>query len=384
MLLNKIFKLPGMWGVYLNSWFRGIGSSLVNFFIPIYIYGFRQSLADVLLFFFIYHLAVVISGFFSTQIISRIGIDWSEFVGAVLRVAALLFLNLMTQNWLFFYLSAFVWGLMINFCWIPFHYTVIALDDGDKKYGKEASFVAIVDKLTLVLGPILAGLIIKSSGYFWLFTIAGIFVFFSGITFFLDKFVRSGMDFSTKRIIKDLLGKKRRRIWLSLSGYSLETFIASIFWPLFIFLNLNSITKTGLAQGLSLLVAMLLIFLVGKRVDTKGYGVAKAGLIILSFNWLLRIFISSGATIFTSNIFSQFGGILLWLPFSAWVYSRISQERKTEFLLEREIVIHATGAILCLGLLAFIEYFSWYLVFALAILGLFMTTGGVWSERRKR
>lgn len=384
MLLNKLIKLPGMWGVYLNSWFRGIGASLVNFFIPIYIYNFKQSLADVLLFFLIYHLVVVVSGFFSTQIISKIGIDWSEFIGAILRIVYLLSLNLISQNWLFFYIAAVIWGLMINFCWIPFHYTVIALDDGDKKYGKEASLVAIIDKLSLVLGPILAGLVIKFLGYPWLFGIAAIFVFFSGITFFLDRFVRSGMDFSIKRIVGDLLGKKRRKVWISLLGCELETFIAGIFWPLFIFLNLGSITKTGLVQGLSLLIALLLIFLIGKRVDTKGYGVAKVGVVILIFNWFSRLFISSGGAIFTSNIFSQFGGILLWLPFSAWIYSRISQERKTEFLLEREMVLHSTGAILCLGLLTFIKYFSWNLIFALAILGLLMTTGGVWLERKRK
>ena len=258
------------------------------------------------------------------------------------------------------------------------------MDDGDKKYGKEISRILVVEKITLVIGPIIGAFIIKTSGFSNLFLIGSVFVFFSGIAFFFDDFTKKGMDFSTSRILKDLFGKERRRVWLALSGVSLENFISSMLWPLFIYLHVGSILKTGLIQGFSLAVSMLLLLIVGKRIDKKGYAVIRFGLIILVLNWFLRIFISSGVEIFASNVFSELGGVFLWLPFSAWIYSRISKERKIEFLLEREIVLHIMGVLLCLLLLMLRNYFSWFLIFVLAISGLFFIAGGVYLERKSR
>jgi len=382
MFLTKIIKLPGLRGVYLNSLFRGMGQYLINFFVPIYLYKLKGSLADVLIFYILCNLIVVLSGFFSTAIIRKIGVDWSSFIGALLRILYFLSLSLIPWHWLFFYLAAIFSGLKINFYWIPFHYTVISLDDGDKKYGKEASMVTIAEKIALVLGPIIGGAVIRFFGFSYLFLLAGIFIFISGVILFFDNFTKKGMDFSTRRIIKDLLGKKRRKIWLGLTGYSIETFIATILWPLFIYFHISSIIKVGFVQGLSLVVALGILFLVGKRVDKKGYGVVKFGLIILTINWLLRIFISSSASIVASNIFSEFGSILLWLPFSAWIYSKISIERKTEFLLEREMVIHIVETLLCVFLLITKNNFNWLLVFSLAISALFMTAGGIYLESK--
>lgn len=369
-----------MWGVYLNSLFRGIGQSFVNFFEPIYLYQLRGSIIDVLIFNLVYQAVEVISGFFSTQVIRKIGIDWSMFIGSVLRIFYFVFLALIPYNMVFLYLSAISCGLMINFCWIPFHYTVIALDDGDKKYGKETSLVAVSEKIAWALGPILGGLFINFFGYNNLFFLAACFVFISGIAFFFDDFVRSGMDFSVPRIIKDLTGKERRRIWLSLAGSSLETTIAAVFWPLFIFLNVKSVSEAGLIQGLSLFASLALLFWIGRRIDKKGYGLLKWGVLVLSATWFIRVFITSGIGIFASNLASEFGGILLWLPYSAWIYERISKERKTEFLLEREIVLHLSGALLCFLLIIFIKFFSWTLIFVLAILALITTIGGIYWE----
>lgn len=375
--------LPGLWGVYLNSLFRGIGQSLVNFFEPIYLYQLRGSILDVLMFNLVYQVVVVISGFFTTNIIRKIGIDWSSFVGAILRILYFLFLSLIPINMIFLYLAGISCGLMMNFCWIPFHYAVVALSDEERKYGKETSAVAMVDKLAWAIGPMVGGLCIVLFGFNNLFLLAAFFVFLSGIAFFFDDFVKKGMAFSTKRIVHDLVGKERRKIWFSLAGSSLETTIAAVLWPLFIFLNVKSFSEAGFIQGFSLVAALLLLFWIGKTIDQKGYGLVKWGFIVLTLTWLLRVFVSSGIGIFASNLVSEFGGILFYLPYSAWIYSRISQEKKTEFLLEREMVLNAAGALLCLFLMVFVKYFSWSLVFGLAIIALFMSIGGTYWEMRE-
>lgn len=363
--------LKGETGVYLNTFLRSSGMNLVAIFIPLYIYQLTGKLENVFLFYGLYHLLVLLSALPAGWVTQRIGVDWTEFLGSVLRALVLYLLILGKQNYIFLGLAACLWGVTVSFYWLPFHYTVVGAEDGDGHFGKETSGIKIVEQITASLGPFLGGLIIAGLGFSWLYGLAILLVLLSGIPMFFDRFTKKGMRFDLKEIKKSFCQKRNSRLIISFAGVGLKGVVLSIAWPLFIFLAVKKYEVVGGIQTAALLISLALLWWLGKWIDKRGSGILKWGIVINSFVWLIRSFLITPLTIFLSHVVYSFGGILLWTPFDALVYRLMLEKRKLEFLIIRETAIHGAGFLGCLLVWQMMRKgIAWFWIFNLAILGL--------------
>lgn len=374
--------LKGETGVYLNTFLRSSGMNLVAIFIPLYIYQLTGKLENVFLFYGLYHLLVLLSALPAGWVTQRIGVDWTEFLGSVLRALVLYLLILGKQNYIFLGLAASLWGVTVSFYWLPFHYTVVGAEDGDGHFGKETSGIKIVEQITASLGPFLGGLIIAGLGFSWLYGLAILLVLLSGIPMFFDQFTKKGMRFDLKEIKKSFCQKRNSRLIISFAGVGLKNVVLSIAWPLFIFLAVKRYEVVGGIQTAALLISLALLWWLGKWIDKRGSGILKWGIVINSFVWLIRSFLITPLTIFLSHVVYGFGRILLWTPFDALVYKLMLEKRKLEFLIIRETAIHGAGFLGCLLVWQMMRKgIAWFWIFNLAILGLGL--GGLILKREE-
>ncbi|MBU0618709.1 hypothetical protein KKD62_00570 [Patescibacteria group bacterium] len=370
---KKLFA--GMTGLLTGSVLRAIGMSLVNLFIPVYVYQLSGSFVGVMIFYSLYHLLVIVSAYLAGRIIRLIGVDWAIFFGALLR-AGFLGLMILGKNQLWFiWLAAILWGLAVNLHWCSYHYSVFGLKTGGGRFGKETSLIYLAERLGITLAPLIGGLLIAGFGFTPVFAIAFILIILSGLPQFFDSFTKSGMQFDFKAIIKNFIQPKNRRFLTGFIGAGFRSVLVVSVWPLFIFLVIKNYTVFGGLKTGAQIVSLFLIWWLGKRIDKKGPEILKLGVILNSINWLIRAFLQSPITIFASEAFHGWGELLVLEPFDAATYQSLSSRHKLEFLTFREISIHLGGLVTCLIVLG-LWYLGvgWFWMFSLATIGLIMTS----------
>ena len=104
---------------------------LVLIFIPIYIYKLTNKLESAFLFYGFSHFVVITSSILAGLVIKKIGVDWTAFIGSVLRAIFLFLLVLAKNNLFFLWLGPLFWGSAVSFYWLSYHYTVLGAEDGD-------------------------------------------------------------------------------------------------------------------------------------------------------------------------------------------------------------------------------------------------------------
>jgi len=380
----KKFRVDGLFGVYLDTALIYLGMGLVGIFIPLYVLELTESILSVFVMYAFYHLVATIFVFPAAFLIKKIGIDKASFLGALTRATFLVFLILAKSNALFLWPAFLFWGLTIPLCWLPFHFTTINIDGGDKKFGKEAGMIGFLTRLSSSLGPVLGGFIIAFLGFSWLYRIAILITLLSGFALFLDKFKSKGMKINVGRVFKNIFGRRLSGICQGLAGASIETAIYGIAWPVFVFLALGSYKSLGIITSASLIVSLLVYYWAGWWVDKRGKGILKIGVVVNSLNLMIRPFLSSAVPIFLADSAYLTGAILIWTPFRAAFYEKGIGE-DLDYIMIRELVIHFVGFLACLVLGA-LFYFgaSWWLVFGFGVLGLWMVGSIINSKHEIR
>jgi len=348
--------------------------SLVGIFIPIYIYQLTGEFIPIFIFYLVYHLTVV----FTTSLIGlgmkHFGADKIAILGAVLRVS-FLFLLILSKNQLgLLWPTAIIWGLAVSSTWLPYHYTVVAEDDGDGTFGHEVSALKIVDKLAAGVGPFIGGVVIYFFGFTVLYLIGIILVTISAIPLLIDSFDKRQMRYQIGRVWQGLFDKRLRPVAIGLSGFVLEGQIFAIFRPLFIFLALASITKLGAIESIALLCGIAITWWAGSWVDKKGFGLMKIGVAANFFALLLLPFLSLSWEFFLFTTIYILIAALVWTPFDAAMYQFASKRRKLEFFVQREIIVHSVSAVF-FGLLwvVFGNNLNWLVIFGIGSFSLLLS-----------
>jgi len=372
--IQKVFRLKGLWGIYLNTAFRDLGLQLFAVFMPVYVYQLTKSIIYVFVFYAILHLFVLPGGFIAGKLVRKIGIDFVEFFSAVMRTFSLILLMLAKLDVNFLWIAAAVYGLAICFCWVPYHYTVAVRGDHDH-FGQTVSKIEIISKIMLGLGPFLGGLIIVSFGFEALYFVSIIALLISGAVIFLDDFDRKRVRFDFKKMMRRFARPSLRKFWLSMVGNGIESQVYGVAWYLYIFLVVSSYTVLGGIQSVSILVSILMLWLVGNWVDKKGPQILNYGVAGNVLNWIIRPFLITGVFIFLSDVIYRFLSIFIWTPFMAVTYKKAKEMHSLEVVVQREWVIHASGFVTSLVMVGFcLLGLGWVAIFSLGIVGLLMCT----------
>ncbi len=370
---GRLARLSGYTGLFLSAALRNFGMSLISLFIPLYVWRLTGNLRSVFLFYALYHLVVVLVVYPTAKFIRRFGVDLVGFLGAVTRAFFLYCLVRAEARGLFLWAGGIWWGVTVPLSWLTFHYSFIIAEKEDGKYGKEVSQLQVVYRLTGLLGPAAGGVITTLYGFGALFTMVMVVTIVSGLPLFFDAVADRGMRLSWEKIVSHLRRQERQRVWWSLVGGQLEATVMSLAWPLFIFTVVADYETIGFIKSASAVVAVGIVWSLGRLIDRKAKSVLRFGSIVNSFNLLIRSFLTGSVPLFLADASYGVASGLVATPFEAAFYEEAVKMRKLEFVVEREVVLHASGAVICL-LIGFLVWLSvdWFWLFALGAVGLFL------------
>jgi len=356
--------------LFLTQSLRSVAVSLLGFFSAIFIYqkafGLTSQKSKALLAVITFYLLLYIFKMAATCLAEngaqRFGLKKQIFIGHFLTILTLLAFFVSSQNFIFIWLAAVLWGLAIGFFWFGRLGLMLKMGQRDK-FGRTLGWSGVVET-TLLLGvPLLGGFLIHNFGYSALFLTACVFVGLAFLALWPIKEQKTHQDVRFGEILK--LFSTHKRMMLAYFSSGARGALYSVALILYIYLILKKEMAFGIFFSASMVLVALANFATGSWLDKKGKeNLVAFGSVISSFVWLGRFMVQAVTGLFILDVIDRVAGGMLGLPFEVLSYEKAIDGQSTgRALLFRETAITAGSIFGCL-LLAGLIWLGMNLKFA--------------------
>lgn len=320
---------------YASISIYNFASSIVQIFIPIYLFGKGFSISLILLFYTLVQLGRLAALPVAAYLSSNFGAKKIISVSFVFQIIYFLFLRNIEINDLswYFLASALILGAMWAFLWLPYLVHVSKISPNESR-GKIVGKINIYSAITLAFGPLLGGVVIASYGFSYAFALA-ILITIPAIILLLLTPEASKIRkinyclINTRKIYPDLIAN---------GFFNFQNFLDSIVWTIFIFIIIPQYKTIGLIQAAALLVSVLSYYLIGIWTDKFNRTKLLAfGSYLTSIIGVLRLWVNSFLGIFLLNTIFTSTYILERIPWNVKLQEHMDQGARTEYMAIFEI-----------------------------------------------
>lgn len=315
---------------YFSISLYNFATSVVQVFIPIYLFEKGFSISLILLFYSIVQIgrlvALPVAAYFS----SNFGAKKIIGVSFIFQIIYFLFLRNIEINDLsgYFLASALILGAMWAFLWLPYLVHVSKISP-DENRGKIAGKINIYSAVTSAFGPILGGVIIANFGFSYVFAMAILITIPAIILLLLTpeaskiRKINYGL-INIRKIFPDMVAN---------GFYNFQSFLDSALWAIFIFIVIPQYRTIGLMQTAALLISILSFYFVGVLADKFNRKKLLAlGSFLTGIVGILRIWASSLLGIFLVNTAYTSVYIAERVPWNVKLQEHMDQEARTEYM----------------------------------------------------
>ena len=153
--------------------------------------------------------------------------------------------------------------------------------------------------------------------------------------------------------------------------------VVATVWPIYLFLLVKNYTKIGLIQTGGLLLASVVLLWLGRQIDRRHWRWLRPAVFANALNLFFRGLVVSGLGLFLMESVYQLISLFVWVPFEASVYELAVRDRKLEFFVRREWMLHLGGLISSLVLaVGFVLGTPWQWMFVFGAVSLSMVAIG--------
>lgn len=351
------------WPLFLNESCRAMAVSLIGLFSSIFVYKRlillleeeKLAFLGVFLYFLVAYLFKFISCLFAEELALRWGLKKQIYFGYLFLALSLgaLFFSF-TNPWFLLAAPIFL-GLSNGFYWFGWHGLMVKTGLS-KIFGTALGMSGMLTRIFLIGGPFLGGIAIALAGYPGLFLLIFLFVISGSLTLIKIREEKTHRDTSFWEVWS--LFKSHRRTLLAYGGYSLATTIYATTFPLYLFLILKQELSLGGFFSLSMMLAALIDFLVGRWVDMRGrFGPLSLGSVVSFLAWLGRIASRNPSSLLVWDVTDRFAGETVGIPLGVLSYQKALDGHSTgRAILFREVALSLGSMMACLLVLGLIFF----------------------------
>ncbi|MFH1376272.1 MAG: MFS transporter [Candidatus Woesearchaeota archaeon] len=327
---------------------RALAVSMLAIFIPIYFFkDLNYSIQNILYFYIIVFLTIAIFSPLAGKLISRIGFKHNILLSTFFFIIAFLLLNLLkiqnSQD--LFYFIPIIFGIGNALYWNSFH---IDLAKYSKKgyRGEQIAAWQVLAGISAIIGPLVAGLILKFYSFNVLFIVGSFIFLISVIPLFFSKDQHIKFKFSYKYILK----KEHFKEGLTFAVTGIKQVVLTILWPFFIYLIVLDYLKFGSVMTAINILALITYGTIGKLSDIKKSEILlKFGAIIHLTISLVMGFIKTIIQIIGASVFIISGIYLTELNTTKKAYETAKNSSNLAgYMVFREVVLNIGRALLTL------------------------------------
>ncbi len=367
-LIHDFLKEKEFNQIYLSVFIMTFAESLIEIFIPIYLFQLGYSISMIIFFYFLVSLFFVIFALFGANVVSKIGVKHSILISVPFLIVYYIALRyILFSNLIFFVLPALL-ALRMIFYNFGFHLNYIE-HSNNKKRGKELSTIGILMTLSAAIAPILAGIIILRFGFNVLFLFGAILLFIGTIPLFFTNDSYEKINISTKNTIQYICNKKNLPCALSFFGYAIESVIDKIIWPIFLIILLLTVEKVGIIISISIMSSIIVFNFAGKLTDKYNKKkLLKIGTFLYFFGWIGRLFANSQFRVLVIDSYKNISAKILRVPWTAKSYDIATKEEYFNFIVVREVIFNLSRIIVLpiIIMLFYIDFFPFITTFLIA------------------
>ncbi|MAG78719.1 hypothetical protein CL616_05135 [archaeon] len=323
--------------IYFLLALRAFSIAMIGIFLPLYLFvEVGYTLNQVIYFYMVFVMCFGVAQFVATKMVYKWGAKHSMILSVPLLMVALVFIISLKTYPSLLYVPAILQGIQAGFFWMGFH--IDAVVKGKKRnFGKESALIEVFNIGPHIIGPIVAGLIIKFFGFNTMY-VATLFVLgvsFIPLLFSKEVYAKSGVN------ITSFFDKQHMKYFLGYFAQGVGFIAGGVFWPLFIFATLGSYLSLGLYGTVATLAVCLLTLTIGKFSDKKG---EKRFLIrfFAFFNavfWLLKFYVTNVFQIYLVGTLRGITSHGIDVPFLAKTYGQAKKRKAIGFILFRESML---------------------------------------------
>ena len=367
--ISHYFKNKEMDELYVSIGIKALAQSIIQIFIPIYLYKLGFSISTIALYYIIFFTSITFFMYFSMRLNYHLGLKKVLSLGTFVLIGYYFLLDQLSRGNIHYSIVAITLGLSMAIYYSSFH--IYFTKFSDKKHeASEISIIRALFRFAAIIGPLIGAFLITKGSFRASFLIVSGLLFISIFPLFLTKDKKiNNPKISINRILK--ADSKKKGLAYIASGIIGVT--AGILWPLFIFLNIKKVITLGFIISIGSLITIFFLFMMGKIADKHKRKMLKVGIYSHSITWPIRLFFLTPVGIFIMNMLSSITLLMIDLPFSKITYEKGRKSKNiANYFLFREmnlqigrltvlLIAFFTGSIYWTFILAFFATFL-YLV----------------------
>ncbi|MFC1801383.1 MFS transporter [Nanoarchaeota archaeon] len=334
--LYKLKPKKELTETYISITLRYLAFSMINLFVPLYLYDqLGYTLNQTLTFFIVYSACFGLFTLIAARLVSKIGVKHTILAAMPFYLIFYFLLYGLDKYPIPLYVVPLFFSMAQSLFWIGFHTQFIKQSDHDHR-GRDVSKFISLAYLAVLVGPLAGGFFIDNFGFTFLFITVAVIFFLSAFFLFFSK------DFHQPNHIKfkHIFSKSNLKNTLTYIGYGAQTMAEGVLWPLFVFAILKSYTNLGLLGSAMSAVIAMVTYLVGRLSDKYDRGsILTLGGIIYSISWLVRTLFSSIGYVFGLTIFAGFAHAFVQTPLESMAYNK-AEKNIVEMLVFREFALN--------------------------------------------
>ena len=366
----QFFKNKEFNQFYVAVFIMTFGESLINIFVPIYLFSLGFKIYQILFFYFLVSLYFLVFSYIGAKIVSKIGDKHAILLSTPFLILYYMGLIYINSNNLIFLLLPLLLSLRMVLFNYGYHLNFINHSQKTKR-GQELATFGIIILLATVFAPYL-GSIIANVNFTIVFIISSILITIGTTPLFFSKDKFEKIDFTSIGVFRKIFSKENKGNFISFSGYAIESIIGRTIWPIFLIIIVGTINKVGLLISASMLFSLLSFHFIGKLTDkVSKIKLLKIGTLLYFFAWVGRIFANTAYKILFIDSYKNLSENILHLPWSAHSYDLAKRNNYFEFIVSREIIFNFTR-ILVFPILIFIFWIDFHpFIISFSIAGFF-------------
>lgn len=306
--------------LYVSGMLHTLALSILMVFVPFYLYQQGYTVAQIFTVFGFFFLIRVGLDTVAGYTVARFGPKHTLIVSSFLQIiSSAAFVSVPIFHWPTWLLGAF-WGASASFFFVAYHVAFSKVKHTEHA-GKELGYMAIVDKIGGIVGPLLGGLAGTFLGSQYIFLIA------SGVLLAsLWPLFRTSEPVKTRQKLnfRDLPVNKIKYDLASYSALGVENTLCINLWPLYVSLFALSgsvYVQLGSLTAIAVVVSLFTAYVIGRMVDTKnGRLILRIGAVSNAFVYVLRPFVGSYTGALATNVANEIVTTSYRLPFFKGYY----------------------------------------------------------------
>lgn len=374
--MRDFFDKRPIYRVHSAQTLRSVALSVVSIYVPIYLLTLGYTLSEVIFFYAILHsFGLLVTFAVVTRLINRFGtlftIKW-YYPFQILFLALLFFLE---KEGIPLWLIAVVGGTANVLYYVPLNMILLRNTNVNKLGSDLATFFAL-PKMFGIIGPIISALLIPIIGFWWVFTVAIIGLFFSYLPLAGLYEKPRGEVIAWSRIWNLL--KKRKSVFM-LEGLDNILEETEWFWGIYVFLLIGSLSAPGIVGALASLGGVAFTFFVGAKVNKNTSRYILLGSLALMGVAIGRMFVDTPVWAYVLTIGASFAFMIFLVSYTSMIYKRVKKDDEEEFIILREIPT-VLGRLVVFGLiLLMVRNLKFLFLFPILVLALLL-----WKNRYYR